>query len=491
MFTVRPLALPVSKLTHDSLAMGVSDILTRLCILIATIHLARVLGAAGFGHYTFSLSLFVYLNLISDLGLEWAGVRRIGQLMEHDPSAVGNFVASVLGLRLLLLLGAYVALGICLFGLARLSAIPVWALVPFGVALLFGAVLPDWILTGLEEFRLVAISRIVRWTCFVILVMLLVQSPADVIWASSCYTIAFGLCVLMLWTQCGARLTGSTAKMTVDSAPWAEMLVRAPSMLSYTLVHQAYFQLMTLMLGLVSSDVIVGLYGAASRVPVTMIGALSVFINVLFPTLVRLGTVESAQALLMSSARGIVVVMGPVVALLTIMPDVITVSIFGVQYERATPMVVWLAPTIITMPLVILFAAAATAVGREQKLLRAVALGAISMLLSELSIGRSWPVEGPAVSTLLASVAALATLTSTFKVLALVRGLLGPLGAIVVFGMLVYALRQAVVAILPMASGPLLMVVVGVLGTITYFLALHVGGCFDFRFMMRLGASRS
>jgi len=488
--TVEQRAFSLSKLTRDSLAMGIGDTLTRLCIFIATIHLARSLGAAGFGHYTFSLSVFIYLNMISDLGLEWTGVRRIGQLKKHNPSAIGNFVANILGLRLLLLLGAYSAFGVCLFGLARLSDIPFWPLAPFGVALLFGAVLPDWILTGLEEFRLVALSRIIRWTCFVCLVMLLVRSPGDVIWASSCYTIAFGVCVLVLWTRCVPLLTSRTGGPAIDSTPWVKMLAQASSVFSYTLVHQAYFQLMTLMLGFVSTDVFVGLYSAASRVPLTMIGALSVFINVLFPTLVRLGTGDSIQPLLTLWAKGIVMVTGPFVALLAFMPRAITVSIFGAQYEAAIPMMIWLAPTIMIMPLVILFAAATTAAGREQRLLGAVVFGAGLMLASELSIGARWPVEGPAVSTVLASVAALVTLMSAFEVSALMRELLRPLAAIVVLAVLFYVLRQAVVAFLPMPGALLSTVAVATTGTTAYLLVLRVTGCFDFRTFTRLTMSR-
>ena len=112
------------------------------------------------------------------------------------------------------------------------------------------------------------------------------------------------------------------------------------------------------------------------------------------------------------------------------------------------------------------------------------------MLASELSIGARWPVEGPAVSTVLASVAALVTLMSAFEVSALVRELLRPLAAIVVLGVLFYVLRQAVVAFLPMPGALLSTVVVATTGTTAYLLVLRVTGCFDFRTFTRLTMSR-
>lgn len=154
-----------------------SEALAKGAVFIANIFLAQTLLADGYGMLVLAQSIVMYFTLAADLGISMYGIRQIAQL--SDKSGVTAVVNPLVTFRALL--------GMATF-LGYLAFISVFAarihaehalLIAAGTYLLTSSISVDWILRGLERFRLLAVSSLFSGGALLSALFLFVDDSAD------------------------------------------------------------------------------------------------------------------------------------------------------------------------------------------------------------------------------------------------------------------------------------------------------------------------
>ena len=80
----------VQNVAKNSSVIAAGSIITRFIGLIVTIYLAKYLGTAGFGKYSFVFAYLAFFNIVTDLGLQQILVREMARDWSNAPKLVGN-----------------------------------------------------------------------------------------------------------------------------------------------------------------------------------------------------------------------------------------------------------------------------------------------------------------------------------------------------------------------------------------------------------------
>ncbi|RLJ03958.1 MAG: hypothetical protein DRP08_02680, partial [Candidatus Aenigmatarchaeota archaeon] len=95
----------VRRVARNAGIIIVGDIVFRLISLVVTIYLARYLGTAGFGKYSFVFAYLAFFGVITDLGLQTILVRE----MSRDPSITPKLIGNAYIIRLILTVIAFIS----------------------------------------------------------------------------------------------------------------------------------------------------------------------------------------------------------------------------------------------------------------------------------------------------------------------------------------------------------------------------------------------
>ena len=257
-----PSADPVDPPSFGRLAQGVSALTVAEAVRVGVaavlaIYLARRMGAAAFGEWTFALAVVGYPLALVEAGLTWIGTRDVAA----HPASARALIARIVPLRLTLALaGAAVVIG-CAFILTGPG--PGRLVVVFASAsLLTMALTIDWVFYGLERRSIVAAVNVIRVLVFAGAALAIVHDAARV-WAVP-LTQAAGesVAAALLWI----RFRGVVPRR--DDAPVVPMgeLVRqaAPLTASQFMRALTIWSAVTL-LGIRTTAAAVGQFGAAQR----------------------------------------------------------------------------------------------------------------------------------------------------------------------------------------------------------------------------------
>src|SRR5205823_11027249 len=80
------------------------EAVSRVTGFVVTVYLARVLGASGYGVIALASAILLYLNAITDAGLDMLGVRDVAS----DPARLPVLVPSIVAARLVIAMGLWV-----------------------------------------------------------------------------------------------------------------------------------------------------------------------------------------------------------------------------------------------------------------------------------------------------------------------------------------------------------------------------------------------
>ncbi|HEX7476744.1 MAG TPA: flippase [Polyangiales bacterium] len=161
------------KVARSFLTLGAGEAVSRLVAFAATVYLARVLGAAGYGVIAFAAGVNLYLAKLADFGVEAVGTSEVARASEDLP----RVVSAVMGARLAftaLLTALCVALALLCLPEPDASVLALYAL-----TLLPIAASTKWLHLGRESAGPIGVTRIVGELLALALVVLLVHRPSQ------------------------------------------------------------------------------------------------------------------------------------------------------------------------------------------------------------------------------------------------------------------------------------------------------------------------
>ena len=362
-------------------------------------YLARTLGADLYGTISFATAILIYLARIVDGGIDLGiGVRE----MAADPeatiarapalitvrAAVAVLLAVIVGAVSIILLPHPDDLVLALFALT---------LIPVGAS-------ARWILVGLERTHVVAAARAAGEALMVVLVIVLVRSRADLLFAPVSQFIgdAVAAGILLWWvTRQGIRLP-----IAFDWTAVRPLVTRAVPLVGSALLGLLIYNSDLILLRFLRDRESVGLYAVAYTLVSFIVNIGAAYFLTLLPGLTRTSDVLDDHREVYDTAAAHVFAVGlPIAAGGALLSAQIIDTIFGSGYSESAPalrILVWAIPVSLLRDVPVM---ALLARGREDKIFRLTALAASLSIVLNLLLIPPFGLAGAAVATVVTETA--------------------------------------------------------------------------------------
>lgn len=272
----------VSKqITKNFLSLFLSNVLGQVFALWAIVRIARVFGPEGFGKFSFAQVVALYFLCCADFGLQTLGARTIAQ----EKGDISGHVRDITFLRVILALLLFIVLVICALLLATDVEVRLLIIVS-GLALFPSAILLEWVYQGLEQMQYVGLARVLKGLAFGVLVYFVVRDPHHLIYAAGFYVVGIAVAAgVLIGVYCR---TFGLPRGRPDVQSMKTTFMSAIPLAAGAFIGQINYNFGTLALGLFLSADIVGVYSAAYKIILFLLGFVVIAAaNATFPLLVR------------------------------------------------------------------------------------------------------------------------------------------------------------------------------------------------------------
>jgi len=256
-----------------------SDFVTKITTLLATIYLARQLGIENFGIFSLSVVVASTLWPIVDLGISEYGIRKVAR----DPATTPNILLCLNTSRFIaanvILLGA-----ICVLSIGGMADDKFLAII-LGLSYLLGfALCPDWLFRGLEDMKNLFYVNMAISVFYILAIVLFVQGSDDLAASSLIRGISFcfgslvGLLILWKHKDIAFILTGGIRSLISTVRETKHFL---SNRIISNLSQFISYYIVSFML----SDLALGLFSAPHRIYLLMFGGISAIATAIYPIL--------------------------------------------------------------------------------------------------------------------------------------------------------------------------------------------------------------
>jgi O-antigen/teichoic acid export membrane protein len=355
---------------------------------------ARRLGDQGLGAFTFAINLAGYFAIPANFGITAFAIRELAQ----DPERARPVTGEVLALQTALSVLPYLLLVL----LAPLLAVDEDSrrLIPIvGVTFLLETWSVQWVLYASQRFVLAAVVRLAGSVVYAVLVVLVIEGPADVLtlgWIHIAGVVA--TTVLAAWAV--LRAIGRPA-FGVDPRGLLRRFRAGVPLGVAAVMISVYYTADSLMLGWLRDTATVGQYAVAYKLPLAVLALAGLWGGVLFPHFAALAE-RSGHELreqlgffaTLSLAASLPLVAGTVL----IGPDLVP-ELFGERFASAgTPFVILMGAGALVL-FTVNYGTAAVASGDERHYAYAVSLGAGLNVAANLVLIPAFGMTGAAAAT--------------------------------------------------------------------------------------------
>jgi O-antigen/teichoic acid export membrane protein len=237
------------------LKLGLGEAAARVLAFVATVYLARTLGASVYGVIVAATTVVMYLTFIADCGMDMIGVREVSA----NPAGTPALLAAVLGSRLVIV-AALLALTTTV-GLFVMPAPDGPALALYAGTLVATALGTRWVHLGLDRAGNAAWARVLSETTTAVLVLALVRGPEHLLRVPVAQIVGETLASLMLLALLPtvARPRALTVRFDVTTA----LVKRSWAMVAHGILGLAIFNSDFLFLRILRDSAQVGYYAVA------------------------------------------------------------------------------------------------------------------------------------------------------------------------------------------------------------------------------------
>lgn len=239
---------------------------------------SRILGPEGMGAVNFADNFTTYFLLVAALGIPLYGVREVAKVKDQ-PKQLSKVFSELLFIHLATSLIAVMILFGLSYSIGRLRADV--SLYQIGMCVVLGSVfIAEWFFQGTEQFKYIAIRSIAIRLFTIILLFLLVHTPAD-------KTLFYGLNLLAVILAAAANMYAlrSMVRITIRDLSFKRHFRPLLIIFSNSVVTTIYLVFDTIILGFITSDQHVGYYSASMRISKLSLAVISAVSVVLLPRL--------------------------------------------------------------------------------------------------------------------------------------------------------------------------------------------------------------
>ena len=246
--------------------------------LITFPYVSRVLGVAQLGVYTFSASINSYFLLLASLGISTYGIREGAQYRE-DKEKIRDFVSEVFSINLIATAAAYVLLALCLLFIPKLVLYrtAIWILSAEILATTIGAA---WVCNVFEDFLYLTIRTLAFQAVSLVLILTLVRTSDDLYKYIAILAFASSGANLLNWFYIQRRYCKFHFVLNQNLRQHLKPIF---VIFSTSIAITIYVSADSTMLGFMTSDRSVGLYGTSVKIYTIIKNILVSILMVLIP----------------------------------------------------------------------------------------------------------------------------------------------------------------------------------------------------------------
>lgn len=360
-------------------------------------YVSRVLGPEGIGKVQFTYSFAMYFALVASLGIPIYGMREIAR-RKNDPQARSLVFSELLWINV----GMSAALTVIYF--LVVSFLPYFAadrqlFLASGLLVLLSFSYIEWLYTGLEEFKFIALRSVLFKVIGLALMYTFVRERADF----NAYLL------IMIFSFLGNNLLSLflsryRVKLVFRGLQWRRHLVPLLMILSTTFATSMYTEMDTVLLGLLADDQTVGLYTAAVKLSKIIIPFVTSMGVVLVPRIAKYfaeENLEGVQTALDENFRFLAFFSVPIALGLALFAPEFILLFSGKEFLPATASMQLLSflPVVIGFGHLFLCLILIPA-GKNKEMLFSVVCGMLMSVLLNLTLVPVWKEVGSSVANL-------------------------------------------------------------------------------------------
>ncbi|MBN1999810.1 flippase [candidate division KSB1 bacterium] len=366
---------------------------------IIEVLLARRLTDTGYGYWSLSQSIVIYILIFCDFGLAIYGAREIARFRQN----VCEYISNVFALRTLLSVGTFVIFTAVVLMLN--ISMELKLLLILGCSWIFPqAVSPEFAFQGIERMEGIAIWRILNFFFYLILVYFLIHDRNNTVQVAACKTFAAVLAVIVLWPLL-RRMTGFSRPYIFRTSRWPEYLRVSAILLASVFVIKVYYTFDTLALGFLQPVETVGWYNVAYKIILQFVGLTLILQTAAGPVFSRLrdDKIKLQQAVYFFYFLSTVIA-GICCGLLFFLSDKAILLIYGIQYNASISILKLLSFSLYFIFIQVGLLTALAFCGFERAYLKALGIGSLVNIVLNVVLIYYMSYTGAAVATIVSNV---------------------------------------------------------------------------------------
>jgi len=417
------------RAVKNFIMLFIGDGLSYLLNFFVTIYLARSLDVSNFGKISFAFAFYAFGSFLTNLGLTSVGTKDIAQKLKSENSDVQNkYISNVTNLRQFLAIITFALL----FAITLLihKPMPIKCLIIlYGLSLFPFALFLEWAFFGWEKMKFITIERVLVAFSYLSLILIFVKGANQLSIIPLVFLISnlIGALFLLFSYRSNRNLTGvqnkHAYKIQLNFKQWLVLIKTALPIGFGAILMQFSANFNTIFLGLVKTDVQVGLFSAANKLLFFILIFDRVMNNTTFPIISRYYVMgrEKLSEIVNRLSKLVLLVSIPVcVGGFILAPDIIK-FIYGSVYIDASlifRILIWF--FFITI-LSSLYTSSLIAGQKNKEYITAIGLGVLGNVILNIILVPSTGAIGTAVALVFAELITLITLTQLIKPIANIK----------------------------------------------------------------------
>jgi polysaccharide transporter, PST family len=301
--------------------------------LITLPYIVRVLGVEYFGLLAFATAIMAYFNLITEFGFNISATKEVAAY-RNEPNKLNEIFSTVLTIKILLLIFSFFILSCFIFIFDKLRIDAVIYFLTFG-SVIGQVFFPVWFFQGMEKMKFITYLNISSKVFFTICIFIFIKEKEDY-W------------MLPLFTSLGYILAAIIAIYLVKNKFNITYKIPSSESIKFYVKESSYFFIsniagslytvsVTVILGIFTSNTVVGYYAAADKIIQAFKGLVTPFSQAIYPYIVRQVNISKINALhiIKKVAFGTAIVMGGISLLVYVFSELLISLILGEGYNQS------------------------------------------------------------------------------------------------------------------------------------------------------------
>lgn len=336
------------KISANFMYLSILQGMNLILPLITFPYLVRVLGIENFGLLMFAQAFIVYFTMIVDYGFNLSGIREVSSNRNNKSKLIKIF-SSIMIARFILALVGLIFLTIIVFSFEKFSQN--WELYYLTFGIVIGtALFPTWFFQGMEKMKYITVLTVIAKLIFTLSIFLFVTTEKDFIYVPLINSLGF-ISLFIIFKDFNIRIKFQKWKRIKIQ------FIRGWYIFISKISINLYGATNTFILGIFTTDTIVGYYAIAEKVVRIITSLFAPFYQTIYPHVVSIVKKPKNEAnnflkKVFKYSLGISTI---VFLLSVLLGEFSLLLVFGEEAKNSINIFYILSPLIIILPMAYLF----------------------------------------------------------------------------------------------------------------------------------------